>query len=115
MLIQACLITIFIAQIKFNKYLSNIFTFIGPLTFDVYLIHENHYIRKIYISNIFSNSSNNLILSNILSLIFKNALLIFIICIIIAYIRNIIFRILKIKFICTAFEKIATNIIKYLL
>lgn len=111
MLIQTCSITLFIAQIKFNKIVSKIITFIGPLTFDAYLIHENPLIRSKYISNIFSLSPNNLNLSIIIILIFKNAFLIFTICIFIAYIRNILFKFLKIKIICNYFEIIITKII----
>jgi hypothetical protein len=40
MIIQTFTIIIFITQLNINKYISKVITFIGPLTFDVYLIHE---------------------------------------------------------------------------
>ena len=52
-ILQIFTITIFISRIKINGYISKIITFIGPLTFDIYLIHENRYIRYSFIRNIF--------------------------------------------------------------
>ena len=110
-IIQVFSITIFIAQIKFNKFISKIITFIGPLTFDVYLIHENRSIRKNYIIKYFNELSINLKLRDIYLIIFKKTFIIFITCIIIAFIRNFIFKILKVKIICYKFESITTKII----
>ena len=53
MILQVISITIFISSIKFNRNLSNMITFIGSLTFDVYLIHYNPYINNIYLKTIF--------------------------------------------------------------
>lgn len=113
MIIQVVSITMFISQIKFNKYLSRIITFIGPLTFDVYLIHENPYIRSIYIKTIFNNPSNDFKLFNIYLLITKKCAYIFFICVFMAYIRNIIFKFIKIKMFCDIFETITTKIINF--
>ena len=113
MILQVFSITIFIAQIQFNKYISQIITFVGPLTFDIYIIHENSYIHNHYIIKIFNGKSNNLSISNIYFLIIKNGIYIFSICLFFAYIRNTIFRILKIKNICNYFEIIAGKILNY--
>ena len=113
MIIQVISITMFISQIKFNKYLSRIITFIGPLTFDVYLIHENTYIRNIYIKTIFINTPKDFKLFNIFLLIYKKSFCIFFICAFMAYIRNIIFKFIRIKKLCDIFETITTKIINF--
>lgn len=104
MLLQVISITIFTSNIKFNNNLSNIIIFIGSLTFDVYLIHENPYIRNIYIKTIFKNEKSFIKLKDIYLLIAKKCFFIFIISIFIAYIRNIIFTLLNIKKLCCFFE-----------
>ena len=114
MILQSVALTIFIAQIQFNNYISRFITFIGPLTFDIYLIHENTYIRRSYIKNSFNQYSLNLNISLIFLLIFKKALLIFNVSIILAYLRNFLFRICKIKKICSIFETTTERIINYL-
>ena len=43
--------------IKYNKYLAKIISFIGPLTFGVYLIHEHTLIRAHIIRNLFAKDS----------------------------------------------------------
>ena len=103
----------FISKIKFNKYLSRIITFIGPLTFDVYLIHENTYIRNIYIKTIFNNTSKDFQSFNIFLLIHKKSFSIFFICVFIAYIRNIIFKFIRIKYLCNIFETTTSKIINF--
>ena len=115
MLIQVITIIIFIAQIKFNYHFSWIITFIGPLTFDIYLIHENPFIKNKYIRKTFNREGNNLNLIISILLIAKKSAYLFIICFFIAYIRNIIFRFFKVRTICANFEKITTKIIDYLI
>lgn len=75
MIFQAFVITICIAQIKFNKIFSKITTFIGPLTFDVYLIHENLYIRHYFIKKSFDDCSDNLYLAKLYLLIVKKSII----------------------------------------
>ena len=113
MYIQVFAFTIFVAQIKFNQIISKIITFIGPLTFDVYLIHENPYIRDIYIKNYFNKYSINLKLSSVYFILFRKAFYIFNASIFIAYIRNIIFRIIYIRNISIKCEYLVTKIINY--
>ena len=114
-ILQIFTITIFISRIKINGYISKIITFIGPLTFDIYLIHENRYIRYSFIRNIFKNSKDNLNLASVFLLIFQKAFCVFTICIILAYIRSLIFKTLRIKKISIYFEIIATKILQFLL
>lgn len=115
MLLQVFSIIIFVAQINFNKAISKIFNFLGPLTFDVYIIHENTYIHNNYIKTSFNEYPNDLRLTKVFILIFIKATILFSICIFIAYIRNILFRILKIKSLCSYFEIIITKILNYFL
>ena len=110
-LLEVFSIIIIISQINFHNYLSRIITFIGPLTFDIYLIHDNQYIRWYYINNSFNKLPNNLSLLYIIISIFKRGLIIFIICLFISYIRNIIFKILQIKRFCVICDSIFDIII----
>ena len=113
MLLQVISITIFISNIKFNNNLSSMIIFIGSLTFDVYLIHYNPYIINIYLRTIFKYEKSYFKLKDIYSLIFKKCFFIFIICIFIAYIRNIIFTFFKIRKICFFLEHLITKILNY--
>ena len=112
---QSLLVVLLISQYKFNKYISQVVTFIGPLTFDVYLIHENLLVRNNYIRNIFNRYDNRLKLLSVLLLVFKKAFDIFCTCIFISYFRNKIFKILRIKNLCIKFEIISTRIMNYLI
>ena len=113
MLLQVFSFIIFVAQINFNKYISKIITFIGPLVFDIYLIHENPFIRIIFIKKYFTQYSNRLKLFYVCILIFKGALYIFCISLFIAYIRSIIFRTLRIRIISIKFELLITKLLYY--
>ena len=92
--ITACL---FCMQIHYNKYIAKIITFVGPLTFSVYLIHNHKLIHYNVIEHIYDNQPKDLILNSVLSLIFGKSLKIFIICIIIDYFRHLLFTLLRIK------------------
>ena len=115
MLLQVISFTIFSAQLQFNNFFSRVLKFIGPLTFDVYLIHDNPYIRNTYISLFFNKYSSNLNILTVFLLIIKGSFYIFGISIFIGYIRNKIFRFIKIKELCITFETIITKIIHYLI
>ena len=110
MILQAISITIFFTQIKYNKYIAKIITFIGPLTFGIYLIHDNVIIRDNVIHNIFIKVSNNLSLNAVIILLFFTGLKIFSICFIIDFIRHILFTILRIRKICIFIEKLMFKI-----
>ena len=105
MIFQTFSITLFFIQIKYNKYLTKVITFFGPLTFGIYLIHNHNLIKHNIIGNLFKNESTNLSLNIIIKLMILRALIIFGICIIIEYIRYLIFKFCKIKNICIFIEK----------
>ena len=106
MILQSISVLLFLTQIKYNKYLGKIITFIGPLTFGVYLIHEQPLIRAFIIRNLFAKNSNNLPLHSVVKLILLKALKIFTISACIDYLRHILFTILRIRKLCIFIEKI---------
>ena len=102
---QAISLTLFLSQIKYNKFIEKIITFIGPFTFGIYLIHEHTLVRKYIIVNLFIKDSNNLSENLVVFLVLIRGISIFIICFIIDYLRNLIFIFLKIKTFCIFLEK----------
>ena len=105
MILQSISLTLFFSQIKYNKLVGEIITFLGPLTFGVYLIHENKYIRSNIIGNLFKKDSLNLPLIKIIFLVIYRGILIFLICSMIDYLRNLIFMKIKIRKLCIYLEK----------
>ena len=106
MILQSISILLFLTQIKYNKHLDKIITFIGPLTFGVYIIHEHTLIRALFIKNLFNKDSSNLPLYSVINLILLRALKIFTISAFIDYLRHILFTLLRIRKICIFIEKI---------
>ncbi len=113
MIMQIFSIIIFIMQITFNQYISKAISFIATLTFDVYLIHENPYVRKKFIINSFKDKPNNIKISYLYFLIFKRCFHIFIISIFVGNIRNKLFNIMKIKKLCIYIEYIISKIVNF--
>ena len=103
--IQSISIIFFLMQINYNKYLGKIISFIGTLTFGVYLIHYDKYIRDDILSKLFDNEKNNISLFSVYKLFITKSLFVFIICIFIDYLRNILFKFLKIRKICIILDK----------
>ena len=97
MLIQSNTIIYFLLQIKFNNILGKIVLFIGPLTFGVYLIHCNITVREFEYKNIIPNNSYNVTTGRLLQILLYITMKIYLICIIIDFIRNKIFTLLKIR------------------
>ena len=102
---QAILITLFFLQLKYNKYLSKFITFFGPLTFGVYLIHINPNVTNIYLRKILTRESDNLTDNEVMKMLIFKSTRIFLVCIIIEYLRHLLFTILKIRKICMYIEK----------
>ena len=106
MILQSISVLLFLTQIKYNKYLAKIITFIGPLTFGVYLIHEHTLIRAFIIRNLFEKDHNNLSLLSVFKLILLRTIKIFTISACIDYLRHILFTLLRIRKLCIFIEKI---------
>ena len=110
--IQSISIIFALLKINYNKYLGKIISFIGTQTFGVYLIHNNKFIRKDILYNLFVNEKNNINLFSVYRIFMTKSLLIFIICIIIDYLRYFLFILLKIKNICIILNKKMFEILK---
>ena len=108
---QAILITLFFLQLKYNKYLSKFITFFGPLTFGVYLIHINVNVYQNFLKEILIKESDNLTASEVINMFILKTIKLFLECIIIEYLRHLLFTILKIRKICQYIEKIAFKIV----
>ena len=76
---EAISLSLFLYQIHYNKFIEKVINFIGPLTFGVYLIHENKLIRKYIISNLFTNPTNHYDENSIIFIVFLKAFIIFLI------------------------------------
>jgi len=107
---QAILITLFFLELKYNEFLSKFITFIGPLTFGVYLIHINSNVEKNYLSKLLDREPYYLTANGVIKMLIYKAIKYFIQCIIIEYLRHLIFTILKIRKICMFIEKIVFKI-----
>jgi len=111
MILQGISITLFFSQIKYNKYLGKIFTFIGPLTFGVYLIHSHELIYQNEFEKLFQKYPKNLPLHSLIIFILLKGFIILFVCLIIDYFRYLLFTILQIRKICIIIEKIINRII----
>lgn len=105
MILQSITLILFVTNINYNKYIAKIITFIGPLTFGVFLIHDNCIIRNVYIKNIFNNYSKDEPYTSIIKIILFKSLKIFVLCATIDYLRNILFSIFQIRRFCIFLEK----------
>ena len=105
-IIQSISITLFLLQIKYNKYLTKIISFFGPLAFSIFLIHNNKLVIKNIILKIFMKDPDNLNLNSTIILVLVKAFKIFFFCLFIDYLRHLIFTFLRIRKICIFFEKI---------
>lgn len=110
--IQSISIILFLLKIKYNKYLGQIISSIGTHTFGVYLIHDNSCIREDILNNLFNNENNNISILSVYKLFITKGLLIFIICIIIDYLRNYLFNLIKIRNFCIILDKKIFEILK---
>ena len=103
--IQSISIIFVLLHINYDKYLGKIISFIGTLTFGVYLIHYNKYIKSDILCKLFKYEQNNIDPISVYRLFISKSLLVFIICLIIDYLRYYLFNLLKIRNICVILEK----------
>lgn len=103
-LLAAISLLMFFSKINVGYYFKPIVSAIAPLTFGVYLIHDNKFVRNIVIRNslqgIASERTSVLILSVLLL-----ACCIFVVCILFDAVRNKLFQILHIKEIIKIIDK----------
>ena len=112
-MLQAVSMALFTIQLDYNKYLAKIITFFGPLTFGIYLIHDNIILRDKITSKLLRNLSYNLSLNEVVKITIIYASKIFFICSMIDYARHIIFTIFRVRKICILLEKIVVKILGY--
>ena len=111
-ILQSISIVKFFTSIKYNKYIAKIFTVFGPLVFSIYLIHCHPIIlNDVFIKHFKVKYSSYLPLNDVLKIIFLRAAQIFIICILIDYLRNILFKIFQIRKMCILIEKLIFKIL----
>lgn len=95
--IQSITITLLCLEIHFNKYITKIICFFGPLVFGVYLIHMHNLIKRNIVIPTFNHYPAELNLNSIMRIVLIKSFKLFIICIIIDYLRHLLFTLLRIK------------------
>ena len=105
MILQSISISLFFIQINYNKYISKIICFFGPLTFGVYLIHEHELFRAFIIGNLFSKDPINLPIKKVITLVIQRSIYIFLFCSLVDFFRKLLFDILRIRTILLFIEK----------
>jgi len=108
---QAISLALLLLQLKYNKYLSKLITFVGPLVFAAFLIHANPNFRINYYHKFFEGESQNLTFNEVIRMLILTSIKIFLGCIIIDYLRHLLFTILRIRKICIFIERIFFKII----
>ena len=111
MILQTISLTLIVTQIKYNIYIRKIVSYFGHLTFGVYLIHFNEYIKSFELKKIFDNYNESTPLKTLIYLVYIRAIQIYIICLIIEYMRYLLFKILKIREMCILTEKFIAKFI----
>lgn len=101
-------------RIKINKFAKTIIRFLSPATFSVYLIHDNNYVRGIFMLNrfVFVNDYNPLLM---VLMVILCALAIFVTCVFIDKIRALFFNILRIDKLAEKIESVIRLVIKSIL
>ena len=95
--IQSNTLCLFFMQIHYNKYIAKIICFIGPLVFGVFLIHGNELIINNFLMHIFDKVPKDLSFNSLLGFLSLKSLKMFIFCILIDYLRHLLFSLLKFK------------------
>ena len=96
-IVQSITLCLFFLQIHYNKYIAKIICFFGPLAFSIYLIYSNPIILKNVINKLFINQPRNSSLKSLLSLLLIKSFKRSIFCLVIDYLRHLLFSLLKIK------------------
>ena len=108
---QSICVLLFLNSLKYNKYIGKLITFIGPLTFGVYLIHCHPIIFKNLFTKHFKIYPSNLPLNTVFKILISKGVGTFAICTIIDYFRNILFQVCKIRNISILIEKIILKLL----
>lgn len=101
--LSAVFLIMLFRKIKTNKFITKIISFMSPLTFGVYLIHTQYYVWE-YLDNRFVNYASVNPKWFVAYVIFT-AVIIYLVCSVIDYVRKYIFVLFKIKQISEYFDK----------
>ena len=105
MVLQSTSIILIFLKIKYNKNIAKIISFFGPLSFSSYLIHNHMDLRYIFFGNIFRIISPSLSFQSLVFLFTVKGAIYFFVCMIIDYLRYLLFTILRVRQICIFIEK----------
>ena len=111
MILQGVSLILFFSQIKYNKFIAKAISFIGPLTFGVYLSGTHQYIYTYEFPKLLKKYPSNLPLNNLIYLILLKGRQISLVCLFIDYIRLLLFNLFQIRKFCIFVEKIINIII----
>lgn len=112
-LMCAVFLILFFARLKVNKTLTKIIGFFAPLSFSVYLIHDEALIRAKFITDSFKGYASLNPVLMVLSII-GTALAIWLICSLIDKIRLLIFDALRIKKLCVHAENFIAEKLRHI-
>ncbi|MBE6782107.1 MAG: acyltransferase [Ruminococcaceae bacterium] len=95
-LLSALMLLFFFSKLKTGKILSKVIATVAPLTFGVYLIHDNPNIRKHLIQGVFERvAAYNPLIT--IAIVLSTVICIFVICVLIDFLRDRLFKLLKVK------------------
>ena len=97
--LQALLICLFFMQINYNEYIAKIITFFGPLAFGIYLIHMDGGVKNFIYDNdrVLYHYPRNISFNSLISSLALKSLKVCLLCLIIDYLRHLLFSILQLK------------------
>ena len=101
---QSITVCLFFLQIHFNKHIGKIICFLGPLSFGIYLIHIHPLMNYNFLRHIFDDNPKDINLCLVIFIILMKSIKMFIFCLIIDYFRNLLFKFLRIRFLCLFLE-----------
>ena len=111
MIAQSIIISLILMQTNFNKFFTKIICFLGPLSFGIYLIHVHPLLINNYLRHIFDDHPKDIYLIFVLFISMMKSLKLFIFCIIVDYLRNLLFKLLRLRNICIFLENKINKIV----
>ena len=106
-LFQAISLLMFFSKLQINNILlKHIISFINPLNFSAILIHGRLFPTKNILTKLFFTLINNYNRNYLFFSIYLNGIIIYILCILIDYLRLSLFKILKVRELCQFIETI---------
>ena len=101
---QSLIVCLILLPIRYNEYITKVICFLGPLAFGIYLIHIHPLLINNFLRHIFDDHPKDIGLISLLIISYFKTLKMFIFCVIVDYLRNMLFKALKIRKICIFLE-----------